>query len=194
MPALPKKAYVLAFLATAVAATIGISSFNIPEAPKASVNAVVSTETPVAVKETKESPVQKYTGPNEMVLPTGTATIVNNADGSKTLKYVSFDASAKPWSLEIPANRKLAVEPITGESSAANGKAITYLAVSQSEVSDTTQTNMALVNSETGGTDHEFISNYETSDLSNPAYDTPRVQGSGILTVVDGKQSVVPVP
>lgn len=190
MPALSKKSYAIAFSAFALAAGIGVSSFNVSDAPKASVETVVSTETPAPVETTA---VQPYTGPKELVLPTGIASVVNNGDGSKSVKYVSFDGSAKPWTIEVPANRKLSVEPISGASSA-NGKAITYIAISQSEVSEMTQTNMALVNSETGSTEHEFISNYETSDMQNPAYGTPRVQGSGILTVVDGKQSVVPVP
>lgn len=195
MSASPAKPYVLTGLAVVVIAVIGYFLVNSGQ-PTATPAAVVAAESPVpapAPVETKIAPtVQPYTGPSNLTLPTGTATVVSNADGSKTVKYVSFDPSAKPWEKTVSATAKLKVEPITGAAQV-NGKAITYIAVSESEIADTTQTKLTVVNSETGVSGDEFISNYETADVNNPAYDTPRVQGSGILTVVDGKKSVVDV-
>lgn len=195
MSASSAKPYVLTGMAVVVIAVIGyflVNSGQPVATPVGVVAAETTTPAPASV-ETKIAPtIQPYTGPSNLTLPTGTATVVNNADGSKTVKYVSFNPSAKPWEKTVSATAKLKVEPITGAATM-NGKSITYIAISESEITETTQTKLTVVNSETGTSGDEFISNYETADVNNPAYDTPRVQGSGILTVVDGKKSVVDV-
>lgn len=195
MSASPTKPYVLAGLALAVLAVVGYFIFNSGqpvEAPAATVAVETATPVQTAVKSAPAPSIQPYTGPADLVLPTGTAKVITNADGSKTVKYVSFNPSAKPWEKTVRATAKLTVEPITGVGKM-DGKAITYIAVSESEIAEMTQTKLTVINSETGTSGDEFISNYDTADVSNPAYDTPRVQGSGILTVVDGKKSVVDV-